>query len=106
MMGDLVPVDVLGGAVRAAGILELEPTDMPWGERLLRVRDPNGPLAKRKALASRLLRICCSLCSSVVMVAGRSSATSTTNSRFCWSATGRNDCSTLSARVDSGTSCG
>ena len=44
------------------------------------------------ALESRFFRICCSRCSSVTIVSGRSSASSTVKlERRCCSATGRND---------------
>jgi uncharacterized glyoxalase superfamily protein PhnB len=36
-------VDALAKQVKdRGGVLELEPTDMPWGARLFRVRDPDG----------------------------------------------------------------
>ena len=50
MSGSLTPVDVIGGAVRAAGIVELEPTLHPnaagyrrMGERFHRLVFEEGP---------------------------------------------------------------
>jgi len=36
-------IDELAAGIKAAGgTLDLEPTDMAWGARLFRIRDPNG----------------------------------------------------------------